>query len=100
MEGDVQPSELNELFRQNLRARRKELGLTQTDLAARLNELRERNERHKPRKDRNTERVHFPYISALEQGERVPIISTLALLAEALETTPEALLSAPEKIPA
>lgn len=94
----MQPTELNRVFRENLKARRKELRLTQTELADRLNALRAKQERRKPQGERNEERIHAPYISALESGDRVPIISTLAILAEALDTTPDALLCAAEKI--
>lgn len=87
---NVQPAELNQVFRANLRRRRLELGLSQSALATRINEGRKRKE----------PQVSAPYISDLESGKRVPYISTLAELAEALETTPEALLTAPEKIPA
>ena len=87
---DVQASELNELFRVNLRRIRKERGLSQQALADRINKTRKRG----------APRVHAPYISDLESGERVPIIGTLAELAEALEITPDALISAEEKISA
>lgn len=90
MQIDVQPFELNELFQENLRRRRKELGLSQQALADRINSKRKKN----------AARVHAPYISDLESGERIPLLGTLAELAEALETTPEELISPPEKISA
>ena len=37
------------------------------------------------------------YISALENGEKTPWLKNLAPLAEALETTPDALLRQPKK---
>ena len=81
---DVQADELNLVFRKNVRARRKALGLTQDEIAERMNGKRKRR----------GPQVSAPYISDLESGKRVPYISTLAELAEALETTPDALLSA------
>lgn len=70
----VQGVELELLVRENLIARRKKLGLTQADLAERLG-------------------VRQPYVSALESGTRKPTLDTIARLAEALNTTPDALLS-------
>lgn len=90
MPTDVQPEELNGVFRENLRRRRKALGLSQQGLADRINKTRKRN----------APQVHAPYISDLESGERVPILGTLAELAEALETTPDMLISNSEKISA
>ena len=87
---DVQPKELSGVFQANIRARRLELKLSQDEVAARINRRRKRG---KPK-------VWAPYISALESGDRVPILTTLAELADALETTPDALLSPPEKISA
>ena len=84
MTNDVQADELENVFRDNVRARRKSLGLSQVALAERINARRKRGE----------PQVSSPYISDLESGKRVPYISTLAELAEALETTPDALLSA------
>jgi transcriptional regulator with XRE-family HTH domain len=73
MEHIVRPDELCAAFRDNLRARRLELGITQTELAERI-------------------QAQQPYIAALERGERSPTLPTLAKLAIALQTTPEALL--------
>lgn len=89
MPTDVQPEQLNELFRQNIRQRREDLGLSQNELAERMTKRR-----------RGKIKVHGPYISALESGARVPLVGMLAELADALETTPDALLSKPEKISA
>lgn len=87
---EMQAEELNEVFRSNLHRRRKELGLTQTDLAGRINKKRGRKD----------PKVHAPYLSDLESGVKVPNISTLAELAEALETSPESLIAVEEKVPA
>jgi transcriptional regulator with XRE-family HTH domain len=69
----MQPEELTLTLTRNIRARRKELGITQVELA---------------------ERTGFTQgaISAFERGDSVPSIATLAKLAEALETQPDALL--------
>jgi len=81
MTSDVQPEELVSLFAANVRARRLKLKLTQAELAARMG-------------------VHVPYISAIENGHRTPFLGNLAKFAEALETTPDALISASKKISA
>ena len=65
----MQADELKRVFRDNLRTRREELGLTQVALADRLG-------------------VGQPYISDLEAGRKRPLVDTLADIAEALETTP------------
>lgn len=82
---DVQADELKAAFRCNLSRRRKALGLTQGALADKLNEHRKRAE----------PRVHVPYLSDLESGKRSPTLDTIAELAEALNTTPDALLTPP-----
>lgn len=64
--------------------------MSQQALADRINATRKRG----------SAKVHAPYISDLESGERVPILGTLAEIAEALETTPENLIASDEKIPA
>jgi len=69
----VAPDELTDKFAENVRKRRLALGLTQGDLAERL-------------------KKHKPYISEIENGKRTPWLPNLALFAEALETTPSALL--------
>lgn len=78
---DVQPAELVDIFSKNVRARRLELGLTQADVAERLN-------------------AHVPYVSDLEHGRKTPYLGNIAKIAEALETTPDALLSPRKKISA
>jgi len=70
----MQPAELKNTFRRNLRARRTELGLTQQTLANRVD-------------------VPHTYISDLERGRFSPSLATIATLAEALDTTPSVLLS-------
>ena len=80
---DVQAEELKAVFRENLVALRKEKRLSQGQLADILNKRRKRNEG----------KVHVPYLSALEQGTRSPTLETIAELAEALDTTPDALLA-------
>lgn len=77
----MQPKELVDLFAANVRRRRLELKLTQLQLAERLG-------------------AHVPYVSDLERGKKTPFLGNLAKLAEALETTPDTLLAALEKIPA
>lgn len=89
MDTDVQPEELGLLFRDRLVTRRKELGISQQQLADRMNDLR---------KKKTDPKVHAPYISDLELGRRAPILGTLARLAEALETSPDWLVSPPQKI--
>lgn len=70
----MQRQELNELFRQNLRQRRKALKMTQIELANQLG-------------------VDQGYISDLERGKVKPSLGTLAPIAEALDTVPSELLS-------
>lgn len=70
----MQSRQLLEIFRRNVRHRRTELGMTQAQLAARL-------------------KVDQGYVSDLERGRRNPNLIRLAPLAEALDTTPSALLS-------
>ena len=75
MESLLQPAELEHVFRENVRSRRKELGLTQAELAARL-------------------KVTQPYVNQLERDKgSPPQLDTVARVAEALETTPGALLT-------
>lgn len=71
----MQPEELRRLYGSNVRARRKELGLTQDELAVSLG-------------------VTQAYIAAIEAGVSWPRIAIFAKLAEALQTSPSALLSA------
>lgn len=70
----VQPKELCDMFRANLKTRRVELGLSQSEIARRIG-------------------VDPGYISDLERGKRNPNLQRLAPLAVALDTTPSALLS-------
>lgn len=78
MTTQVAPDELVEVFAANVRDCREKLGLTQEQLAERLD-------------------TYWTYISALENGKKTPWLKNLAPLAKALETTPDALLKAPKK---
>jgi len=69
----VEPEELTTKFAANVRKRRLDLGLTQEELAERL-------------------KKHKPYVSEIENGKRTPWLPNLAIFADALETTPSALL--------
>lgn len=71
---EVQPEELKQVFRDNLRSRRLRLGLTQAELAEKLG-------------------VAQAYISDLESGRKRPLVDTLATIADALKTTPARLLT-------
>lgn len=71
---EVQAKEMCELFRNRMRTRRKELGLTQIQLAERMN-------------------IDQSYISDLERGATRPRFDSLAPLAEALEIDPGYLIS-------
>lgn len=72
---DVQAETLRTILAENLRARRMQLRLTQIALAKRLE-------------------VTQPYIVALEKGKYGLGLDQLARVAEALETSPAALLTA------
>ena len=74
MERTVQPVELRRVFRENIVRRRKELALTQAALAIRLG-------------------VAQPWVAQIESGVRTPAIDTIARFANALQTTPDALLT-------
>ena len=70
----MQPDELREVFQGNLKAMRTLRRLTQAALAAKAG-------------------MHQPHIASLERGTNTPTMDTLARLAAALETTPDALLT-------
>ena len=70
----MQSEELRDLFRTNLRSRRRELNLTQAQLATSIG-------------------AAHSYVSDLERGRISPNITSLAAIAEALDTTPSAMLS-------
>ena len=70
----MQAQELLEVFRRNVKQRRVELGLTQTEVAKRIG-------------------TDPGYVSDIERGLRRPNLSRLASLADALDTTPSALIS-------
>ena len=71
---DVTREQLVELFRSNLRALREDAGLSQSDLARRMETLPN-------------------VVCDLEKGRRVPSFGTLARLADGLGVTPAALFS-------
>jgi len=71
----MQPEELRSVFGGNLKARREELGLTQTELA-------------------HLAKVSPACISQLESAIHAASMDLLARLAEVLRTSPSALLSA------
>lgn len=80
MKTEMQPRELVEIFAANVKSRRKSLGITQAQLAKRLD-------------------VHTPYISDLENGKKTPFLGNIARIAEALEMQPDELLSVSDEIP-
>ena len=74
METALQPDEVREVLRTNVRKRRTELQLTQAELAERLGTTQ-------------------PFVAQLESGTSIPRLDNLAKIAESLETTPGALLT-------
>jgi transcriptional regulator with XRE-family HTH domain len=70
----VERQELVEIFAANLRTRRRELGVTQVQLAEKSG-------------------LTQAYISVLERGTAIPQMDVLAPLATALNTTPQALVT-------
>lgn len=74
MEATLQSAELVKILASNIRARRLERGISQQALADAAN-------------------VSQPYIAQLERGIRSPGVELLAPLADALATTPDALLT-------
>lgn len=70
----MQRSQLLSIFGENVRTRRKERGLTQAQLASALS-------------------VTQPYVAQIESGKRSTALEMLAPLADALGTTPDALLT-------
>lgn len=78
----MKSDKLKSVFQRNLRARRKELDLTQRELADLIG-------------------AQQPYVADLENGIRHPTLETIAKLSEALKISPEFFLSpSPEKISA
>lgn len=73
MEHSVSPEELREVLSRNLRSRRKELGMTQSELAELAG-------------------VSQPNVSDYEAGRIMPSLDTLALIGEALGLGAHALL--------
>jgi transcriptional regulator with XRE-family HTH domain len=78
MSTQVSPDELTATFGANVRARRLQLGLTQAELAERLG-------------------TFDSHVSAIESGSKSIRLPNVAVWAEALETTPAALLKEPKK---
>ncbi len=81
----LEADQLKQVFRDNLRARRRELGLSQAGLAELM-------------------KVNQSYVSQLESGLTSPQFETIANVSDALSTTPDALLkpgtfSSPTAIP-
>ena len=70
----MQSPELVRVFAANVKSRRKELKLTQAQLAEMV-------------------KVTQPCIAQIEKGHRSPSVEFLAPLADALKTTPDALLT-------
>ena len=70
----MQPHELNQIIRDNIRSRRKELGLTQKSVA-------------------DTCGFTQSFIAQIESGKSTISIEALAKVAESLSTTPDALLT-------
>lgn len=68
----------------NIRNRRKEIGLTQTELAARITATLGRAWAQ-------------PQISDLERGKYSPTLSTLTAISEVLEIAPQKLFELPKK---
>ena len=73
---NVQSDELKTIFRNRLKSRRTELGMSQTALASAI-------------------QAQQPYVAALEAGDRNPTLDTLAKLSEALACDPDFFLSSP-----
>jgi transcriptional regulator with XRE-family HTH domain len=78
MSSQVAPEEVGCVFGANVRSHRLRLGMTQEELAAKLN-------------------VHPPYISAIESGTRTCRLQNVVAFADALDTTAAALLKEPKK---
>lgn len=69
----MQPDELAKVFREKLRARRLEVGMTQAQLAEAVG-------------------MHQPHIADLERGVASPTLATIAKIAAALRMHPDELL--------
>ena len=93
----MQPEQLKRLFGENVKRRREEIGITRIELADQITDLGERIARH-GEKDKPP-KVHVQYIYEVEKGNKTPFLGNVALFAEALETTPDALLSSPPPPP-
>lgn len=73
----MQAEELRAIFRTRVRSRRLELGLTQTEVAKRMG-------------------TNQSFIAAMEAGTRAPGLDVVAKFADALNTSPSALLTSEE----
>lgn len=89
---DVQSEELIAIFAAHIRRRRKELGLNQTQVVERINDIRKK----RLKRGERLKRVFVPYLSDMERGTRAPHWGNLVEFAEALETSPEALIASHE----
>ena len=74
MTNEIQPEQLRTILKANLRSRRQELGLRQSDVAS-------------------VAGITQAYYAQIEGGIRVPTLDILATLADALNTNPSALLA-------
>jgi transcriptional regulator with XRE-family HTH domain len=72
---DMQPEQLRRIIAERVRYRRKELGMTQADLAAEM-------------------KVSQPYVAEIESGRTGLHSDRIAVLATILRTTPSWLISA------
>lgn len=70
---------LQKAFGEAIRARRRELGLSQEDLGFKAE-------------------LHRTYVSQLERGLKSPSLATIEQLAQVLKTTPSDLIRAAEKL--
>lgn len=73
------PSELHDTFRNNVRARRTQLGMTQQQLANEMN-------------------VHRVRVCEIEAGRNVPTLDLVDKLAKVLQISPDKLLKPPRKV--
>lgn len=78
MKTQVEPEEVAIVFGANVRARRLKLGLTQEELAEKIG-------------------TYASHVSAIESGSKSIRLPNVAVWANALETTPDALLREPKK---
>lgn len=94
MNDGMQPEALEQLFAENVKRRREEIGMTRAQLAEKIESLGKRIARHDKKKKPG--KIFVQYIYDVEGGKKTPFLGNVALFAEALGTTPDALLSQPE----